>query len=773
MNVFPKQKVKTSEKLKINKGDDFPQWGKDNMDFLIDNIGSDYEKLEMQSLMRVAEGYIDQELYSYVLNPYNTDTGKNRNFPARLRNYDIISPVIYSFLGEKSKKPNNFQVVAVNEDAPNMFTEKLHGEMSKLLNQQFINNLNELGVDTGMQSKEGTPSAQDFYKEFATSYSDARAIKGQESLNILKYDLDIKDKMQTAFYYWLVLGRVITYKDVHRNDVSYDVVHPIEMTYSKSPNLPYIEDGNWALRKFKMNVNDVIDRWRDDLDDKTIDLLENLGDSLHNSEINHFNEIATNSQFNHDSDGLLDVYHGTWKSFKLIGILKYSDELGIEREKEVDEKYKIDKSIGDLSIKWEWINEVWECWRIDESIYLDCRPIKVQRDEMNNSSVCKLPYNGRTWFSETNNIKSVLKEGIDYQTLYNIYHYRAEMTMARNKDKLLMMPMGILPKEWGDDAMENFMYYAEATGIGWIDESRPGAMAALQSIKAVDLSLSQYFSAMYEAMQAIKQEWWDSVGMNRQRYGDTKASDGKGVNEQAIFRSSVITEELFRQFGKFEEKDLNGLLDYSKLAWIDGKRGSYIGSDGRAELYDVDSLQHMESQYGIFAKDQSDENEKLETMKSIALTFAQNGSKPGLISEIIDSSNFSQTKTHLANLDKMEDERLKAEQKAEQESNERIQQMVNENDEKNREAAKYKVDMDYKRHIDGKKIDAKLAINLKDDIAPVDDTLDYLKESNQNATNREQMQRTSDLENKKLDIEREGMRSAENIARENKNKHDK
>src|SRR5690606_2001348 len=123
--------------------------------------------------------------YKYVINPYNTDTSKKRRFPAQLRNYDIINPVIQSFLGEKSKKPNNFQVVAVNEDAPNLFLEAMNKQMTELSKQKFINSLNQMGVETGMDSKEDLPSTADAKKSFATSYVDNRAIKGQESLNIL------------------------------------------------------------------------------------------------------------------------------------------------------------------------------------------------------------------------------------------------------------------------------------------------------------------------------------------------------------------------------------------------------------------------------------------------------------------------------------------------------------------------------------------------------------------------------------------------------------
>lgn len=774
MNVFPKQKVTLKEKLTVHKGEKYPSWIMNTVDYFIGSGGHSEERDELISLLKAAEGDIDEDLYKYVLNPYNTDTSKVRKFPAKLRNYNILSPVINSFLGERSKKPDNFQVVAVNEDAPNLFLEEMHKGMTKLAKQKFINSLNETGVDTGMQSEKDMPSSSEHYKALSTNYTDARAIKGQESLNILKYELDLKDQMQKAFYYWLVLGRVITHKSVVRNDVKYTVIPPDEMYFSKSTESDYIEDGNMAYRAFRMNINDIVDKWRSDLLPDDIDELEALADDLGSSSSTVASPSTSidDNNLKHDSDGLINIWHLNWKSFKQIGILSYYDELGVEREQEVSEDYTLNKEAGDIKIKWEWINESWECYRIGEKRYVGYQPLEVQRDEINNSSVCKLSYNGRTWHNQTKKVKSILKDGLDYQMLYNIYHYRAEMTMARNKDKIMMMPIGALPAQWGQDGMDNFMYYAEATGIGWIDESRPNVLAALQAIKAIDLSLSQYFGAMHEAMATIKQEWWDSVGMNRQRLGDVKASDGKGNNDQAVFRSSVITSELFRQFAKVEERDLNGLMDYSKIAWIDGKRGAITNSEGRSQVYDIDGLQHMESQYNVFVTDSSDEHEKLQTLKNQALSFAQNGAKPGVVAEVLDSENFSMIKSKLAELDDIEQARAEQEAKADRESNERIQQMVVENDEKNREADKYKVDMDYKQAIDVKKIEHQIALDTMPDVIQPDNSMDIIKENNANNFNRAKLTSDENMRREENNIKRETLESNERVARENKNQHD-
>ena len=65
-----------------------------------------------------------------------------------------------------------------------------------------------------------------------------------------------------------------------------------------------------------------------------------------------------------------DLWHTTWKSYKKIGFLTYLDEMGMPQETIVTEDYI---NIGnEIDIKWDWIIEVWEGYRIGEFYMLAC-----------------------------------------------------------------------------------------------------------------------------------------------------------------------------------------------------------------------------------------------------------------------------------------------------------------------------------------------------------------------------------------------------------------
>ena len=92
-NYVPKQKLKRSKKTK--------QWGKDCVEGYIGQ--STFVQDSKSDLLRYYEAYngeLKDTDYNYVTNPYNSAAGKKRNFPAKLRNYNIIKPVIDLLLGE-------------------------------------------------------------------------------------------------------------------------------------------------------------------------------------------------------------------------------------------------------------------------------------------------------------------------------------------------------------------------------------------------------------------------------------------------------------------------------------------------------------------------------------------------------------------------------------------------------------------------------------------------------------------------------------------------
>jgi hypothetical protein len=656
MFQIPKQKLPRSRKTK--------DWAKDCIRAFINRSSfSTSTKHVLQSYYEAYNGNLREADYNYVTNPYNSEAWAKKNFPARLRNYNILKPIVDLLLGEKAKRPLAYQVVVRNGDIESRFDQFRKQKYREYLEQVVVNEANAAGIPTGQDSQE-MPAPEEYMEAVLTSYRDSRAIIGQEVLNYLFDWLNMEDKMQTLFFDWLVTGECYTYKDVSMNDIEYDVVSPLDIDYEKGPDVEYIEDADWVVRRQIMSINQVVDRFYDVLSPKDIDQLEMPTDKARDG-YGGVQSMFINKPEDDESDRMVEVMHVTWKSFARVGILKYIDDYGQEQEMVVDESYKRDENDN---ITYYWVNEVWEGYQIDKDIYVSIQPHRVQRNEMNNISVCKLPYNGRVYSNRHSDNISIISMGLAYQILYNVFHYRLELSIAKNKDKIMLMEMNTIPKRHGWDE-EKFMYYADAMGFAFIDSTAEGKnneRVTFNQFQVLDMSLGQYIASQFQLLQAIKSEWEEMVGVSRQRKGNISTSDGVGVTERAIFQSSVISEELFRKFETFMEREYNAIIDVSKVAWRDGKKMTYVTSDLRTAMMTIDPYEYQEAEYGVFVKNNSREQDKLQQLKQLTLAFAQNGQQPGTIAEILDTNNFSKIKQLLAEVDKKQEELQQAQQQAQQ-----------------------------------------------------------------------------------------------------------
>ena len=171
------------------------------------------------------------------------------------------------------------------------------------------------------------------------------------------------------------------------------------------------------------------------------------------------------------------------------------------------------------------------------------------------------------------------------------------------------------------------------------------------------------------------QEWEKISGVNRQRQGGIGPYEGKAASQQAIVQSSHITEDLFRKFARFEQRELQGLLDYSKEAWVNGKKGMYVMPDNTIEMFDIDSIQYMESEYGIFVSDAGREQDKLDQARALGQAMVQNGVPASAVLDLFDSENYTGIKDKIKKAEKAQKELEQAQQQAQQQQAQQQMQM--------------------------------------------------------------------------------------------------
>jgi hypothetical protein len=488
------------------------------------------------------------------------------------------------------------------------------------------------------------------------------------------------------------------------------MVSPLEMSFTHNPNVDFIEDAESVKRTVTMTMSEIIDRFSgmDEFTDEIIDEIEtqlavigytSISTGLTTDMLK--GTAGVGAPYANQIEGMV-VEHVQWtsltKMYKVTGI----DALGKEYEEHYDEDYI---PMPEEEVEQYWVNQKWEGYRINNKHILGVQPLAHQRGTWNNPSRCKNEYNGRIYGNNYVIPQSIGEKSLVYQIKYNITHYHLEKVMNKNKDKITTFPLGIIPQKEGWDEF-TVMYYADAHGYLFIDETNPQALQALQYIKVLDMSLTSYIKELYDILRAIKEDYDEAIGFNRQRKGATMASDGKAVTEEALYRSSTATEELFRQHEETILVDLNGLLPLTQVAWRKGKKGVYLSPKQKEVEYELNPEIFPWIEYGVVAENSAKTQRDLEMMKGQLGNIAQQTEQIGMLPRIVQAVNIAELITDLDELEAKYLERQQAQSQAEQE----LKQAELAEKEADRELKRYEIDVNNETKKDIKLMEVESAL---------------------------------------------------------------
>lgn len=718
--------TRPSQKLPFAKKD--KAWIEENAKWC-SNITSTgvYDATQIQELYDSAAGRIKEVSYTHVTNPYNTKCDRLKKYPSRLRNYDLKSPIFAQLIGESTKRPLEPMVYNKNGDVFNQQSDLEYKRFVESLQQTFVNTLIQNGLFVEGQTDDqgqpiNPPISPDVIKKEKKSL---KALKTTEDQNILDYIIDeqkIVFKFRQLIYDFFVTNGCFTYKDVVSDNVVYKRISRDKLFYSNLENIEFIEDAEIVKCVNQYTINEVIDLFRNE-EDFTEEILNDLENAKHNGWANGI--LSTFSRNFNASNGIKDtnaetaidintitVSHIQWTSLRKIYRLYKQNALNQRIYVDVDEDYIPDK---DEEYDEKWVSEKWQVYNIADRYYIGGRPLPLQRGTFDNPNSCKNSYNGRI-YKKGFNVTTINEKLDPYQELYNILKYRIQFIINKNKDKITIVPTGLLghfkktkttreidangrestiQESDNQSAITESLYYAESTGFLFVDESVDGAQTAATMLKTVDAGLGNYIQYLISYANDVKSEAEELLGFNRFRKADINTSDAVSNVNAGTYAGSLITEEYFIEFNEFIECELQGIIDLAKFAYINGKKASFLRSDGEIAHLNLEESSIQEKEFGVFVKNGGKTKENFEALKARALDFAQNGMQHGMVGKIINSST---------NIEKLIDDifeiedKINEQQQQQQQAELQIQQEKIQADREIKSAElemdKYKVDQD-------------------------------------------------------------------------------
>lgn len=799
---FPRQKVSGEEKAKAD-------WYANSIDYIISLGESMNDRSNVGVRLDILHGNLPDDLYRKTLNPYNTNKEKYKNFPATLRNYDIMSDIVRRYIGEYFKGNHDFVVGANNPDIVinrnAALKKKILEAAEKAFQQEFQKRYQQMVQQAQQQGQSpdsvdpqsAMPDQEEFIKKFNEDYIDKESKQGQDILNYVR---DLTNDLQiylTDFFNYCALGECYSYADV-RNHKIYKEAVPVIEAYPIPNNNMMIEDHDMFARKIMMSYNQIIDMFDDELDVTDKNYLEkyysNYTDKSPNKVLNFrefykayagvcdkFNDeernfFKQNNLAPYEANGnLFEVWHVVWKGFAKRGILTFINNVGMQDQRIVEEDYQLNPEAGDIDISWEWESQVYEGYRIGTrytGIYpIKARPIAYQRDG-------KLPYNGIMEVIPYMGKFSIINIITPFQVFRNIVAYHQEMVIAKNK----MMIM-LLPKSLVSNNPEDAIYKMAADGVLPIDDDEDTAGVKMQNIRMLNVNMGQYITELTNLKEQIKIEARELVDMNAQRYGQIAQSAGASTTQNAISQSSTGSIIIFQMFDEFRRKDYNRDIDYAKLAFVDGLDMSYNDkSTGKRHYLSLDVNSFINSDYSVTVRNNGKELDKIQQLKQWAFSAAQNGDLEAALSAIVGDNvaAISDNIKKFAEIKRQHEEMMKqVDQQIQAEANQMKLQEIAAKGEQDRQTlalkAQYDLQLEY----------AKGDIALLGDKDPANDAfaaanLTRLQEETKRAIEQSKIQ----LEREKIavdsynaaadrQVKREEMKNDLRIARTNKNKYDK
>jgi hypothetical protein len=669
----PSQLMSWSQKVANNH-----KWFKQMADYYISQSGmfkyaGENPVEELNLLYNVYNNEFPSHWFDHVTNPLAAKDKKHKQFPAKIRATNILRTNIDQLIAEYHRRPFIYQVINRGEDGYNRYTSKLQEKMYKNLMEHFVAYFQQDAIERGIPIEEIPQPEEiempwDIQEKHKLSYKDSIASDGQNWLARALDEYRIHRKRRDMFRDWMVTGYAFSYKNIEHGDLVYEQIDPRDLDYDKSPKTWLIEDGEWVVYRQWYTVSDVVDKFYEDLKKEDLQNLDKRG-FLMSSDTFYKHMQSVYGDVNR---GKIPVYHVQFKARKEMKLRWAVTESGEMIQEPMDEDYIPEQG---EEIETIWGNEAYEVWRIGQDMYVNPRAVPVQRNAMNNFSSCKLSYNGAKFSPTATGVFSVLKQGVPFQSLFIIINYQLEKTIAKNKGKILLIDKNAIPNTKGWDE-EKFFWYAEAQGYALLNRNQAGVDKGWNQYQVLDMSTFRDIKELIDIQNWIREQWDITLGFNQQRKGQVTSSTQSGAMEQATFQSNLVTDLLFLGFEDFMESDLQGLMDLSKFLNIDGVKGVYNGSMYDRELINIDPVAYCNADLGILLSRSPQEMDKVTTMKQLLFSMAQNGVRPSVLAEVVETNNMAQIRAKLAKMEEIEarqaQESQQAEAAAEQHADERM-----------------------------------------------------------------------------------------------------
>ena len=687
---------------------------------------------------------------------------------------EVVQPLIWAhniievLVGENDNRPFNHRVILLNSEGVNSYNR----EKTKLLNEyleqtivqeieqykleQMESNPPELGEDEEenqqileeyeqqmqqqIQKLQQTKVLMDpeSIEKYMLTWQDEREITSNKLLKYYKHKLKIKSLKSDGFKHGKIAGEEFTWVGIHNDEPIVKLLNPLNVFYHKSPDVKYIQYGDYAGYIEYMSVGDVLSNYNLSEEDvlKIEGFVSRRGrygqdvpiagrqSSLRNQpfEMRHLrsNPYNLNSDVGAYGQGIMEelirVCHIEWRSQKKVGFIEYVDEFGEIQEEMVSEEFKVpkgakketDKSdkynndkvyyyfetelFGEVKFCWKWIDEIWEGTLIDDDIYYNIGPKELQYRPIEEFNRVKLGYHGVVYNNLNAAPISTLDRAKPFNLLYIVVAHKMKHMIALDKPPILNIDVDEIPDNLDK---KDFIHFMDSMGIKFTqrlkhaDNPAAANLIATSSGQTQERSTLQFVLNYYQVLNLLKQDMMSMAGVSPERLAQTSHQQTVTNAQQNLTQSAHITDYEFKVHNLHWAETLNTLVETAihYLRTTEKKMiKRFILDDTNITTLELDPEEYTNCDLGLFVTDTGKENEIFEHLKNLTQALVQNDKiSLSLLTKMLEADSLSELKklTNEYEVQKqkqeeqmqvMEREHLQAMQEAEIEAREDQQQ---------------------------------------------------------------------------------------------------
>lgn len=597
-----------------------------------------FPKYELQKAYNYYNGKRDPEQYRYLEENFGIGN------PTSIEFIPLIKKHIDALVGEYLGLPIKPKITCKDSQTISKITREkeltISTEIFKYLEKKLKNKLAEYIqkgskdalIDTSIQ-KELDDLKENLDQSFVSQYE----IAAQYVLTYIcqARSTDLQTKLRTLLLDLLITGYTFfrVKPSPNNENVSIEVLNPLNTFIEKNPESPYIKDSQRAVVRKWLTKEQILNIYGNQMSkDDRESLKEQWRDQFDNTA--YYVRSFTGSNGMPQTDGLQagrEVVPGyptgsyTSYNYKLIPV------------------YEVEWIETDSN----YVMQRYSTVRIGEQIYiLNGMDKNVQR-EWDSPSKCCLTVNGVYFVNRNAEPYSLMLACASLQDKYDLLHFYRDNLIASSGTVGSIVDVSMLPSFLGvnmPERLQKWKAYKKA-GTALIDSSQEGRVGNGQAPNTIyngydDTVKAQAIQAIQIAIEAVEATASSITGVFRERLNGIEQRDAVTNIKIGANNSFIITKQYYQQMDLVTNELLLDALNTGKKVYKNGLTGTIILGDKLQKIFTASAEYFTLTDHDVHIDTTTNVIKDMEYIKQIIPNFIQSGSlSPEIIFEAISTES--------------------------------------------------------------------------------------------------------------------------------------